>query len=509
MIDVTPLLRRYARRRLQHLAAEKPAAVQREQLLRLVGEGSETRFGREHDFDRVHSVEEFQERVPLRRYEDFWERYWKPSFPRLGNITWPGIIPFFAVTSGTSSGRTKYIPGSRRMNASNVKAGTDLFVHHLANRPASRVLGGRNFMLGGSTDLVELAPGIYSGDLSGIAAKAMPKWARFHYFPPRRLETIADWEQKIEALAPTAVNEDIRSISGTPSWLLLFIGRLGTHCPNWRRRLVDPWPNLELVIHGGVHFAPYRPLFRELLEGSHAETREVYAASEGFIAVADRGDGDGLRLILDHGLFYEFVPVDELDLPRPTRHWLANVEPGVNYALAVTTCAGLWAYLIGDTVRFVERKPPRILITGRTAYSLSAFGEHLTDEEIEEAVAAAARRIGERVLDYAVGALFPANEGEAGGHLFIVEFAERIPAAGELERFAGEIDEALRAANDDYRAHRAGGVGMRPPRIHALAPGTFAAWMKRRGQLGGQHKVPRIIQDPELFADLRTFTACP
>jgi hypothetical protein len=508
MIDATPLLRWHARRRLQRLAAENPAAVQRRQLLRLVREGSETRFGRQHGFDRIAGVEQFQERVPLRRYEDFWERYWQPSFPRIGNVTWPGTIPFFAVTSGTTSGRTKYIPCSRQMLRSNVRAGIDLFAHHLANRPASRVLGGRNFMLGGSTELVELAPGIYRGDLSGIAAKAMPKWARLRYFPPRRLETIGDWEQKIEALAPLAVNEDLRSISGTPSWLLLFFDRLAARFPEWRRRLVDPWPNLELVIHGGVHFAPYRPLFRELLKGTHAETREVYAASEGFVAVADRGDGDGLRLILDHGLFYEFIPVEELDSPEPTRHWLANVETGVHYAIAVTTCAGLWAYVVGDTVRFVERKPPRILITGRTAYSLSAFGEHLINEEIEEAVAAAAQALGERVVDYAVGAVFPEHEGDAGGHLFIVEFAERVPAADVLARFVREVDAALSAANDDYRAHRAGDTGMRPPRVQAIEPGTFAAWMKRRGQLGGQHKVPRIIQDSELFADLRTFTGC-
>jgi hypothetical protein len=395
------------------------------------------------------------------------------------------------------------------MVRSNKRAGLDILVHHLICRPNSRVLAGRCFMLGGSTALLRLAPGVLSGDLSGIAGNEAPWWARLRYFPPRSLETIADWEEKIARLAPVSLHEDITAFGGTPSWMLLFIDKLAQLRPDRPRRLASFYPNLELLVHGGVSFAPYRPVFAELLEGSRAETREVYPASEGFIAIADRGDGEGLRLICDNGLFFEFVPVEELDRPNPRRHWVATLEMGVNYAVVLSSCAGLWAYIIGDTVRFVDRTPPRLLVTGRTSYALSAFGEHLIGEEIEAAVAAAAATIDARVSDFSVGAVFPQRQGEPGGHLFIIECIDGIPQPAQVERFAAAIDSRLSVANDDYRVHRASNYGMAAPRVHAVAPGTFAAWMKSRGKLGGQNKVPRIINDPDLFGQLRRFTGCP
>ena len=505
MLDLTLFLKLYAFQRGQRLRLEDPVLRQERELLTLLGFAEHTRFGKDHGFASIRSVADFQKGVPLRRYEDFWRDYWEPGFPRLVNCTWPGTVPYFALTSGTTTGVTKYIPCTHEMNAANFKAAADILVHHLASRPDSRILAGLNFMLGGSTDLRELAPGIVAGDLSGIAAKTGPWWARLRYFPPRELETIADWEVKIEQLAAASLEKDIRSISGTPSWLLLFFDKLAELRPGHDRRLCNYYPNLELVIHGAVSFAPYRGIFAELLEGSRAETREVYAASEGFIAVADRGDGEGLRMVTDNGLFFEFVPLEELESSQPTRHWLKDVEPDVNYAVVVSSCAGLWSYVIGDTVRFIERQPPRILITGRTSYTLSAFGEHLIDEEIETAVAAAAEAIGASVVDYAVGALVPDRADERGQHLYIVEFAGAVPGHEALGHFARILDEALSATNEDYQAHRAGGYGMKPPRLHPVRPGGFAAWMKSRGQLGGQHKVPRVVNDPELFRGLRDF----
>ncbi len=506
--DTTALLRLYAGGRLRAIDALEPVRAQAHELLQLLGKARDTRFGRDHDFATVGSVEDFQRRVPLGRYGDFWEAYWKPAFPLLDDCTWPARIPTFAVTSGTTSGVTKHIPCSHEMIRADRRAALDLLAYHLAARPDSRLLGGCNFMLGGSTDLVELAPGVHGGDLSGIIAKNIPWWARLRYYPPRRLETIADWQEKIAKLAPGSLGRDIRAISGTPSWLLVFFDKLAELRPGAERRLVDFYPNLELLIHGGVNWAPYRKTFAELLEGGHAETREVYAASEGFIALADRGDGEGLRLVLDNGLFFEFVPVDEVDSPDPTRHWLATVETGVNYAIALSTCAGLWAYLVGDTVAFVDLDPPRILVTGRTSYTLSAFGEHLIAAEIEESVSAAADAIGAAVTDYSVGPLFPGKAGELGGHLYVVEFAEAPPEAARLETFARVLDRALSATNEDYAAHRAGGYGLEAPRVHAVAPGRFAAWMKGRDQLGGQHKVPRIVNDPARFQSLRDFMGC-
>jgi hypothetical protein len=505
VIDGTPFLKLHARRRGAALHRQDAPAEQERQLIRLVRHARDTRFGRDHAFARIKTIAEFQARVPLRRYEDMWRDYWQQAFPRLVDCTWPGTIPYFALSSGTTSGTTKYIPCSREMNRANDRAGLDVLAHHTANRPDSRVLGGKSFMLGGSTDLSELAPGIHAGDLSGIAAARLPFWARPYVYPPRELALIADWEKKIEVLSRGILYQDVRIIAGTPSWLLIFFQRLFALKPERQRRLADFFPHLELIIHGGVNFAPYRPQFDALLAGSHAETREVYAASEGFIASADRGPGEGLRLIADNGLFYEFVPLAELATANPMRHWVANIEPGLDYAIVVTSCAGLWGYVMGDTVKFVEQKPPRLLVTGRTSYTLSSFGEHLTGGEIEDAVSAASSAISAQIADFAVGAIYP-DHNTSGGHLFLVEFSSPSPTPTDAGRFEQILDDVLSRRNDDYRAHRSGGVGLDPPQLRALPRGTFEAWMKSRGQLGGQHKVPRVIANPDLFAALRDFT---
>jgi hypothetical protein len=502
MIDATPLLRLYARRRQATLARQDAAEAQQKQLLRLTHRAALTKFGKAHDFARIRSVADFQARVPLRRYEDFWKEWWKDAFPVLTDITWPGRIPYFAATSGTTTGNTKFIPVSRRMNASNRRAALDLLSHHLAARPDSRILGGRNFMLGGSTNLTEQAPGIRSGDLSGIAAETVPRWARPRFFPPLQYALMEDWEQKIDLLARLSLDADIAHLGGTPSWVLLLFERLAALRPDKPKRIASWYPDLELYTHGGVAFDPYRARFKELFEGSHAELREVYPASEGFIAVADRGEGEGLRLIADNGLFFEFVPVEEIDKPNPTRHWAGTIETGVNYAIVLSTCAGLWSYIIGDTVRFVDRDPPRLLVTGRIAYMLSAFGEHLIGAELEAGISAAAQAIQRTVRDWTVTARMPeATSSGRGGHLYLVEFDVPTDDAA-IAAFAQALDRDLTARNLDYAAHRSGGFGMDAPLVRAVPPGTFAAWMKSRGMLGGQNKVPRVIRDATLFAAL-------
>jgi hypothetical protein len=507
--DITPLFRRHAARRRRRLERQDPVAEQENQLRLLLTRAASTEFGRAHGFDRIATVAEFQQRVRLRRYEDFWAEYWQRGFPRVVDRTWPGQMPYFALTSGTSTGATKYIPCSAEMVRSNARAAIDVVAHHLANRTNSRLFGGKSFMLGGSTDLRALAPGVHAGDLSGIASATMPPWARLWSFPPRELALVADWEEKIARLAPLSLAEDIRALSGTPSWLLIFFDKLAALRPETPGRLVDLYPNLELLVHGGVNFAPYRRRFETLLDGGHAELREVYAASEGFIALADAGRDDGMRLVVDNGLFFEFVPVAELGAPNPPRHWLRDAALGVDYALVLSTCAGAWSYVLGDTVKLVSRAPPRLVITGRVTYMLSAFGEHLTDAEIERAVARAAETIGRTVSDYTVGTLFPERAGELGRHLYLVEFAGAPPAPEKIAAFARALDAALMADNDDYKAHRAGGFGLDAPEVRALAGGRFAAWLKDRGKLGGQHKVPRIVNDPELFQSLRALASTP
>lgn len=505
MLAAAPILFLWSQYRIWQLAVERPAEIQQSELLSLLARACETRFGRDHRFASITSIEDFQKRVPLRAYDDFWRDYWKDDFPVLANCSWPGTIPYFALTSGTTTGVTKYIPCSREMLAANYRGAQDLLFHHLHSRPTSSILGGKSLVLGGSTDLTELAPGVHCGDMSGIEASEMPWWLEPYTFPPRELALIADWEEKIDILARRALEEDIRAITAMPSWLLLFFDKLAELRPDLERRICSYFPNLELLIHGGVDFRPYAGRFAELLEGSAAELREVYPASEAFVALADRGQGEGLRPVLDNGVFFEFVPVEEIGEPDPVRHWIANVETGVDYAVVVSTCAGLWAYMLGDTVRFSDLAPPRLKVTGRSSYILSAFGEHLIDAEIEEAVAAAAAGIGRDIRDFCVAPLFPQKEGQKPAHRYVVEFGGEAPEPPRLAGFARALDARLCALNADYRTHRAGDFGLAAPVVEAVAPGSFAAWMKSRGQLGGQHKVPRIVADRELAADLDSF----
>lgn len=505
MLNTTPLVRFYGTRRLRKLAAKDAADIQQRQLLGLVARATRTAFGRDHDFKSIRSVTEFQAKVPLRRYEDFQERYWGPAFPDLKGVTWPTRVPYLAVTSGTTTGRTKYIPCTNEMISSNTMAGLDLICHHLANRPDSNVLGGKSFMLGGSTDFTQEAPGIRSGDLSGIMTESVPWWFRSRSFPTHELAFVTDWEMKVDRMVRALDGEDIRLIGGTPSWLLIFFDKLAAYRGDSSPDLAKYFPNLELLIHGGVDFQPYRARFESLIADTHAELREVYPASEGFIGVADQGPDDGLRLMLDTGLFYEFVPVDELEAARPTRHWAGTVQRGINYALVVSSCAGLWSYVIGDTVKLVSRNPLRVRVTGRTNYMMSAFGEHLIADEIEAAVRDGGVAIGADVRDWSVGAVHASDDDSRGGHRYIVEFATEVPSEARLAHFARTVDAALCATNEDYEAHRAEDFGMNPPVANALPPGGFAQWMKARGQLGGQHKVPRIINDAELFDELCSF----
>jgi hypothetical protein len=497
MLDFTHPFHHYARFRRAALAREKAASTQAGQLLRLIARAQNTRFGRDHEFSRLRSVADFQRAVPLRRYEEMWAQYWQEPFPHLMDASWPGIIRLFAATSGTSSGASKYIPVSAAMRRANLRAAFEVLVHHMAHRPQSNALGGRIFLLGGSTALIELAPGIFSGDLSGIALKHVPWPLRPYVFPPSAIAAELDWDRKIEDIVRAAPSADIRTISGTPPWLLRLFEKQGVDAHS-------VYPRLELLVHGGLNFSPYRARFEQFLGGG-AELREVYAASEGFIALQDDAPEAGLRLVTDNGLFFEFVPLDELDRPAPARHTLADAEMGVDYALALSSCAGLWAYLIGDTVRLVSRHPPRIVITGRTSYFMSAFGEHLTGGEIERAVSIATGTISAAITDFAMGAMIPKAPGEISGHCYVVEFSA-LPMPEALETFATTIDTLLRHGNDDYAHYRSDGR-IAPPLVVAVRPGTFAAWMRARGRLGGQNKVPRVINDTAIFSGLLDFIA--
>jgi hypothetical protein len=498
---------RYARRRvarLDHLSAD---AVQRKTLLRLVRRARHTQFGRDHDFDHVHSVADFRLRVSLRDYEAFWSHYWSKPFPHLQGVTWPGAIPYFALSSGTTSGTTKYIPVSPEMLASNRRAALTALALFLASRPGTPLLSGRLFFLGGSTDLIEPGAGsaarsrgarILAGDLSGIVAREASPFVRPFTFPPADLALLSDWDRKLDLLAERAARLPITMLSGVPSWLLVLFDRLKK--VTGRQRVTDVWPGLRLVIHGGTRFDPYRSLFEREL-GPDVALIDTYPASEGYVATEDPRHGL-LRLLPDHDIFFEFVPAEDSSEDRPTRHTVGEVEIGVRYAVAMTTCAGLWSYLPGDTVCFERRDPPLLRFTGRTRQFLSAFGEHLIGEEVERAVSAAADRCGSSVVDFHVGPVFPLSPSAPGRHRYLVEFAGAVPDAG---RFAAALDSELCDINEDYRAHRQADLTLLPPEVRLVRPGGFADWMRSQGKLGGQHKVPRMDNTGRLTEQLDAF----
>lgn len=491
------VLLRYAHHRTRALDRLDVGAVQHKTLMKLVRTARNTRFGRDHDFSRITSVADYQARVPVREYEWFWNTYWKESYPRIDNVTWPGKIPYYALSSGTTSGATKYIPVSWEMVKSNKRAGfttTGLFRHA---SPAAKQLTGKFFFLGGSTDLRKQSDGSLAGDLSGIAAKESPGFLGSYIFPPRELTLMTDWDAKVRRFAELGARERITALSGIPAWMYVLFGKLKE--VTGKKTVAEVWPDLRLIVHGGTKFDPYRELFKQEIGSDLVKFCEVYPCSEGFIATEDPRY-QMLRVVPDHDIFFEFVPFDELGKKeRPTRHTLATVEVGVQYAVVLTTCAGVWSYVVGDTVAFEKRDPPLIRFTGRTKYFLSAFGEHLISEEVEKAVAQAANACGVVALDFHVGPVFPSLPGKPGHHLYLIEFANGAPDVG---RFAKGIDEELTRINEDYGPHRVGDLAMLVPEVRVVKTGGFREWMKARGKDGGQNKVPRMDNSGMMTKDM-------
>jgi hypothetical protein len=514
---VDAALGRYAQRRVSYLDTVSAASLQRATLLRLVRLAKNTAFGRDHDFAKVRSVEDYQARVPLRDYETFWQQYWQKPFPFLDNVTWPTAIPYFALSSGTTTGTTKYIPISPQMLASNRRAATTMLAFFLSAHPRTPLFTGRIFFLGGSTDLRDLSAEaknsktngilengkaghpsvdflfswrhdkpVLAGDLSGIATREVSDIIRPYTFPPLEVALERDWEKKMFMLAEQSAKLPITLIGGVPSWLLVFFEKLKQI--TGKATIADIWPTLGLVVHGGTKFDPYRTLFQQMIGSNAVHYLDIFPASEGFLASEDPRYGL-LRLIPDNQIFFEFVPVDELGKDKPARHTVANLEPGVQYAVLLTTCAGLWSYILGDTVCFEKRDPPLFRFTGRTKYFLSAFGEHLISEEVERAVTMAAEQTKATVVDFHVGPLFPDSPSVPGRHLYLIEFAQR-PA--DIAQFTVSLDQALCRINEDYEAHRKGDLTMLAPEVRLMPRGGFAEWMRSKGKLGGQHKVPRM-----------------
>lgn len=482
------ILDRYAshRRGVWERLTRDAIAVQEQTLLSLVRRARRTAFGREHGFDAVCSIAGYQARVPLREYLDF-----KPKLERAleGDFDglWPGRPTYWVKTSGTTAG-DKVLPVTSEAFASHRRGGWDALTMAAERVGARRLLGGPMLFLGGCTALTPIGAGGLCGDLSGLVARRLPPVLRGRYSPGPHLSAIPDWEARITAIAERVAGEDLRLLSGMPSWLLILFERVRRLEPGAPGALGERWPNLGVFVHGGVSFAPYHDVFEQAI-GRRLERVEVYPASEGFVALQTERTG-GLTLMLDYGIFYEFVPVEDLGASRPPRrHTVADVALERPYAVVLTTPAGLWSYVLGDVVRFTAREPLRLEIIGRTRHFVNAFGENVIVEEVERALVEACRRTQAEVVEFTVAPRYAIATEARGHHDWLVEFAT--PPASRAT-FVRVLDETLKQLNTDYRTKRTGDVGMMAPRLLSLPRGTFYAWMRSRGKLGGQNKVPRV-----------------
>ena len=451
-----------------------PAPLQRDLLLRLVRRAADTRFGREHGFEKVRSVEDFRERVPVQDYDSL-RPYFERARDGAEDETWPGAPECFAMT-----GSSKYFPHTKSSLKSSLASGGDAMAAYLVRSGDRHVLRASVAFLGGSPALGRFASGVPWGDNTGIVEASAPAWMRAFRVPSSDVLSLADWEEKLAAAAKELSRKDVRVLVGLPSWTLLLLDAVEAAA---KASIRDVWPSWRGFLHGGVAFAPYAVTYRRRA-GEGIVFVDCYAATQGgVLAVGDRDGDPSLALVLDRNVFFEFVPLDD---PDGARVGVGEVEAGRPYLICVTTDAGLWAYQIGDVVRFTSTRPPRVVLEGRRRFFLNAFGEHVTQEEIERAVADAAAEHGAEVREFAVLPEYPDARKSRGRHTWIVEFGA---PPRDLRRFAATIDGSLKRWNDDYRAHRAGDRQLLPPAVRPVAPGTFAAWLLRKNRL----KVPRVL----------------
>ncbi len=465
----------------------------------LIGSAQYTAFGKAHGFDRISSIADFRRAVPIMDYDDA-----KPWIERIlegeQNVTWPSPIQWFAKSSGTTSDKSKFIPVSKEsLDENHYRAGKDVLALYLRQRPDSRVMDGKCLVLGGSHQVNQLAEDSFYGDLSAVMMQNMPPTGQFLRTPDLSIALMDEWEEKIEAIAQTTIKENVTFIAGVPTWTIVLIKRIFEICGT--ANLHDVWPNLELYIHGGVSFTPYRQQFRQFIPSGAMHYLETYNASEGFFAAQDDLTEEGMLLLLNHGIFYEFMPVESWGTPDAETLTLREVEVGKNYALIISTTGGLWRYAVGDTVQFTSTEPFRIKVTGRIKSYMNAFGEEVIVDNSDAAVARACEQTGAIVSDYTAAPVYMTGS-ENGAHEWIIEF-EHLPVP--LPDFAAHMDAELKAVNSDYEAKRYKDIALRPPIVHQMPAGGFSAWLKSKGKLGGQHKVPRLSNERQWVEELLPF----
>jgi len=473
-----------------------PHDVQGEWFRKLIATARDTEWGRKYNYKSIRTPDQFRDRVPLSEYNDL-----KPYINRLRkgeqNILWPSDVKWFAKSSGTTSDKSKFIPVSEEaLEECHFKGGKDLLSIYCNNNPDSRIFNGKVLGLGGSITVDDEHAETFHGDVSAIIMENLPYWVELIRTPELSVALMNEWESKIERIALITKDEDVTNISGVPSWTLLLLKRILEI--TGKRNIGQVWPNLELFIHGGVNFGPYREQFSKIAPAG-MKYLETYNASEGFFGIQDLNTPGEMLLMLDYGIFYEFMPLTEYDVLTNKTVSLDKVEIGVNYALIISTNAGLWRYLIGDTIQFTSLNPYRIRITGRTTSFINAFGEELIIDNAEKALATACEKAAAAITDYTAAPVYFDDNNNAA-HEWLIEF-ETSPDS--LDYFAEILDNALKALNSDYEAKRYHNMILRPPIIKQLPAGIFYRWLKNRGKLGGQNKVPRLSNDRKYLDEIK------
>lgn len=494
---LSPAISTLARLRSWRIDAwmQHPISAQREVLQDLVTAGQYTEIGRKYDFSKLFNTKTFKQAIPIHEYDDL-----KPYVERImageQNILWNTPINWFAKSSGTTSDKSKFIPVSQEsLVDGHYKAAKDVLSLYYMQHPESDLLTGKGLVIGGSHTVSSLHDEAFFGDLSAVLMQNTPFWGNWIRTPELKIALMDEWENKIEMLATTTMQENVTSVSGVPTWTLVLFQRILEL--TGKQNMKEVWPSLELYMHGGVSFHPYKEQFMKLI-GGDVQYLEMYNASEGFFAAQDKSNSEGMLLFLDHGIFYEFMPMEEYGKEEPQTIGLKDVELDKLYAPVISTNGGLWRYLIGDTITFTSLTPFRIKVSGRLKLFINAFGEELIIENAEKAMAEACKETDAIVIDYTAGPIYFSDNGN-GAHEWLVEF-EKEP--NNIAQFSTVLDEALKKQNSDYEAKRYKGIALREPLVRPLPNGHFNKWLKTKNKLGGQHKVPRLSNDRKILEEI-------
>jgi len=468
--------------------------IQNRQFDKLIERGLETKFGAQYSFSSIKTYNDFSQRVPVRDYVAY-SSYIERMLNGESDVCWPGQVKWFAKSSGTTDAKSKFIPVTQAaLEECHYRGAKDAVIAYVTQHPETQMLGGKCLTLGGSKEISKINDDIQTGDLSAILIGNSPFWSNFIKTPDKEIALLAKWEEKLVKITQSTVNENVTSLAGVPSWFLILLKHILK--VTGKSNLQEVWPNLELFMHGGINFSPYREQYKALCPQG-INFLETYNASEGFFGI-QVDETQNMQLMLDYGIFYEFIPLSEIGNPFPKAYTISDVEVGVDYAMVISTNGGLWRYMIGDTVRFTSVVPPRIIISGRTKHYINAFGEELMVDNAEKALENACAKTGAVIREYTAAPVFMDIKNQ-GCHQWLIEF---VKAPESIDDFSKQLDEGLRSVNSDYDAKRYKDITLAPPILTIARKDLFFDWMKEQGKLGGQNKVPRLANNREYIDQL-------